>query len=78
MDQERAGLTRSADILKTTVTQAHRKEKQQRETARPTNTRDNQIVRGKLKKLSNRNQGYLATREHSSPTTASPGYPNRL
>jgi hypothetical protein len=35
-------------------------------------------VRGKLKNLSNRNQGYFASSESSSPTTASPGYPNTL
>jgi hypothetical protein len=33
-------------------------------------------VRGKGKNLSNRNQGYLASSEPSSHTTASPGYPN--
>jgi hypothetical protein len=46
------------------------------ETARPANTRDNQMSRGKGKYISNRNQGYLASSESSSPTTASPGYPN--
>jgi hypothetical protein len=34
------------------------------------------MVRGKHKNIGNRNQYYLATSEHSSPTTASPGYPN--
>jgi len=34
------------------------------------------MVRGKLKKLSNRHQDYLATSEPSSPTTANTGYPN--
>jgi hypothetical protein len=34
------------------------------------------MVRGKHKNLSNRNQGYLASSESSSPTIASPGYPN--
>jgi hypothetical protein len=33
-------------------------------------------VRGKGKNISNRNQGYLASSEPSSPTIASPGYPN--
>jgi hypothetical protein len=33
-------------------------------------------VRGKGKNISNRNQGYLALSEPSSPTTASSGYPN--
>ena len=34
------------------------------------------MAKGKGKNLSNRNQGYLASSEPSSPTTASPGYPN--
>jgi hypothetical protein len=33
-------------------------------------------VKGKHKNLTNRNQGYLASSEPSSPTTASPEYPN--
>ena len=33
-------------------------------------------ARGKGEDISNRNQGYLASSEPSSPTTASPGYPN--
>ena len=33
------------------------------------------MVTGKDKNISNRNQGYLAPSEHSSPTTASYGYP---
>ena len=36
-------------------------------------TRDNQRARGKFKNISNRNQGYLASSEPSSPTIASPG-----
>jgi hypothetical protein len=31
---------------------------------------------GKGKNISNRNQGYLASSETTSPTTVSPGYPN--
>jgi hypothetical protein len=31
---------------------------------------------GKHKNLKNRNQDYLASSEPSTPTTASPGYPN--
>jgi hypothetical protein len=31
-------------------------------------------VGGKNKNISNRNQGYLASSEPNSPTTASPGY----
>jgi hypothetical protein len=34
------------------------------------------MVRGKCKNKSNRNQGYLASSEPSSPIIASPGYPN--
>jgi hypothetical protein len=34
------------------------------------------MVRGKGKNISNRNQGYLALSESSSPTIASPRYPN--
>ena len=34
------------------------------------------MARGKGKNISNKNQGYLASSEPSSPTTASPGYPN--
>jgi hypothetical protein len=33
-------------------------------------------VKGKGKSLTNRNQGYLASSEPSTPTTASPGYPS--
>jgi hypothetical protein len=39
-------------------------------------TRDNQMASDKHKNISNRNQFDLATSEPSSPTTASPGYPN--
>ena len=58
------------------LTQACRRDKPQSETERPANTRDNQMERGKGKNISNRNQGYLASSEPSSPMTASPGYPN--
>jgi hypothetical protein len=51
-------------------------EEQATETARLANTRDNQMVRGKGKNISNRNQGYLASSESCSFTTVSPGYPN--
>ena len=33
-------------------------------------------MKGKHKNLPNRNQGYLASSETSTPTTASPGYTN--
>ena len=54
--QERADLCRSADIPKITDLQAHSTEKLQSETARPTNTRDNQMARGKHKNLSNKTE----------------------
>jgi hypothetical protein len=57
-------------------TQACRRDKPQSETARPANTRDNQMARGKGKNISKRNQGYLVSSKPSSPTTVSPGYPN--
>jgi hypothetical protein len=62
---------------RSTDTRACRREKQQSETARSANTRDDQMSRGKGKNINNRNQGYLASSESSSPTTASPGYPNK-
>jgi hypothetical protein len=37
--------------------QTHRRDKLQPETARPTNTRDNEMAKGKQKYLTNRNQG---------------------
>jgi hypothetical protein len=45
-------------------------------TARPANTRDSQVAKGKFKNISNRSQDYLASSEPSSPTTMNPGYPN--
>jgi hypothetical protein len=36
------------------------------------------MTRGKCKNLRKRNPGYLAPSEPSSPSTASPGYPNTL
>jgi hypothetical protein len=38
--------------------------------AKPTNTRDIQMMKGKCKNFTNRNQGYMASSEPSSPTTA--------
>jgi len=61
---------RSSDI------QAYRRAKPLSETARQANTRDNLMERSKHRNLSNRNQGYLASSERSSPTTVSTGYPN--
>jgi hypothetical protein len=63
---------RSAD----TGLQAHRRDKLKSDTEKPTNNRDKQMVKGKHKNLTNRNQGYMASSEPSSPTTASHGYPN--
>jgi hypothetical protein len=59
----------------TEAKESHRN-KLQPETARISNTRDYQIVKGKHKNLTNRNQDHSASSEHSTPTTASPGYPN--
>ena len=53
-----------------TGSQAHRKDKVKSETAKPAKTRDNH------KDISNRSQCYLVSSEPSSPTRASPGYPN--
>ena len=36
------------------------------------------MARGKCKNIRNRNQGYLASSEHRSLTTANLGYPNTL
>jgi hypothetical protein len=68
--RERAGLSR---VL---THRLARRDKPQSETARQANSRDNQMVRSKGKNINKRNQVYLASSEPSSPTTASPGYPN--
>ena len=65
---DRAGVL---EVLTHLRSQAHRKNKLQSETSSPANTRDNQMGRGKHKNISNRNQGYLALSEPSSPITAS-------
>jgi len=54
---------------RSTDTQACRRDKSQSENARSANARDNYIARGKGKNISNRNKGYLASLEPSSPTT---------
>ena len=46
------------------------------ETVTPANTTDNQMAKGKSKNITNRNQSNMAPSEPSSPTIASPGYPN--
>jgi hypothetical protein len=63
---------RSAD----TGLQTQRRNKLQPETARTSNTRDYQMVKGKCKNLTNRNQDYLPSSEPTTNTTSSPGYPN--
>jgi hypothetical protein len=40
------------------------------------NTRDYQMVKGKCKNLTNRNQEHWASSEPRMPTTVNPGYPN--
>jgi hypothetical protein len=52
-----------------------RRDRVQPEIARPVNTRDNKMMRGKDKNINNRNQCHLAPSEPSSSTIASPGYP---
>ena len=54
----------------------HRRGKLQPVTAGPTNTRENQMAKGKCGNVANRNQGNMAPFEPNSPTTASPKYPN--
>jgi hypothetical protein len=72
--REMAGLP---GVLTQTCLQTHRRNKLQPETATTSNTRDYQMVKGKHKNLNNRNQDYLESSEPSTPTTTSPGYPNR-
>ena len=56
----------------------HGKERLQSDIARAGSTRDNQMAGGKHKNISNRNQGYLASSEPSSPIIASPRYTIKL
>jgi hypothetical protein len=63
---------RSAD----TGLQTHRRNKLQPETARTSNTRDYQMVKGKHENLTNRNQDNLASSKPCTPTSERPGYPN--
>ena len=58
--------------------QVHKWDKLKAEKEKPNNTRDNQMAKGKHKKLTNRNQDYLASSEPNSHNTASCGYPNTL
>jgi hypothetical protein len=55
----------------------NKRDRQQTESHRPVNTRDNQMARGKLKTIRDRSQYMWASSEPSSPTTASPEYTNR-
>jgi hypothetical protein len=48
---------RSAD----TGLQAHRRDKLKQETARPSNTRDKQRMKGKHRNFTNKNQGYMSS-----------------
>lgn len=48
------------------------------ETSRQRNTRDNLMTRVKHRKVSNRNQNYLASSELPYPKKANIGYPNKL
>jgi hypothetical protein len=48
----------------------------QPETTITTNNRDYQKAKGKHKNLTNRNQDRSPSSEPSTPTSASPGYPN--
>ena len=50
------------------------KDRLQSNIVRAGNTRDNQMVGGKYKNKSKRNQGYLAPSEPNSLIIASPGY----
>ena len=56
--------------------QAHRREKHQPETKGPTNTRNNQMVKGKHRNVTNRNQGNTAPSEPNSPIASRPKYLN--
>jgi hypothetical protein len=56
--------------------QSNRRNKLQPETARTSNTRDDQVAKGKYINLTNRNQDYLAYSKHSSPSIGRPGFPN--
>jgi hypothetical protein len=65
---------RISDITQALRSQAHRKDRLQSETARPINTRDKEMVRGKHKNISNRSQCCLATSETRTLTTSIFGY----
>jgi hypothetical protein len=54
----------------------HSRNKLQPETAKTSNIRDYQMVTGKYKNLTNKNQDHSASSKPSTPTTASSGYLN--
>ena len=56
--------------------QAHTRDKLKPETARPTNSRDFQMVKYKSKKFTKINKGYMALSEPNSPTITSPDTPS--
>jgi hypothetical protein len=70
--QKRAGLPGQLKEAK----KNHRRNRLQPETTITTNTRDYQMAKGKHKNLTNRDQDHSPSSEPSTPTSASPGYPN--
>jgi hypothetical protein len=77
--QERVGLPgvlTEANRITGGTSSNHRRNKLQPETAITTNSRDYQMVKGKGKNLTNRNQDHSASSESRTPTTANPGYLN--
>jgi len=64
--------------LRSADTQGYRRDKPQSETGRLAKTRDSKMAKGKHRKLSNRNQDYLALSETSSPRKANTRYANTL
>jgi hypothetical protein len=62
--------------LLTEANRNHRMNKLQEETTITTNSRDYQMVKGKYKNVTNRNQDLSPSSEPRTPTSAGPGYPN--
>ena len=58
--------------------QAHRKDKHPPDTAGPTNIRDNPMVKGKHRNVTDSNKGNMAPSEPNSLTTASSENPNTM
>ena len=61
---------------KETYSNPGKKEANSRQSLRPPNTRESQMVRGKCKTLSNKSQNMWISSEPRSPITASPEYTN--